>query len=78
MSLFCNKQVVAPLDEVFKEFSAQEVEEEGSNHTLIICYVGSFLMIQDIRRKFIKEPLASFILMGCFIDIPSLAFGCDV
>jgi len=35
-------------------------------------------MIQGIRWKFSEELSASFILMGCFINSPFLAFGSNL
>jgi len=50
-------------------------EEVGASHSMIICDIESFPIIQDIRRKFNKELPASFILIGFFINISSLVFG---
>ena len=53
------------------------MEKIGVNHSLTTCIMGSSLTIQGIGQKSNEELPVSFISMGLFIGVPSLAFGYD-
>jgi len=57
--------------------SAQEVEEVDWRQPLI-DYLQHEKLPNNLKhkKKFSKKLPTSFILVGCFIDTPSLAFGC--